>query len=1815
MTGTQSPLTAPERYLALSAELDRAETVEGAVDRTVEFVEAAFDHAVASVCTDDPSTETVTALGSAVPSSAADDRVPDQIPDSIVRQVGDREGDRTVENMPEATVGDDPSDPVQIEALAPVGRDRVLRVGTERERFDDEEIPIIEAIAAKLETTLSRIGNRQSSTTDCDIARALFDQSDRATFVSDTDGALVAVNRAAVELTGSDRKTLLRSGLADITGDTAAAIREHLDDAITGASEPSTASLERVQQPDLTVTLTSQPFDVDGASYVRTVAHDTSPGAESDLGGHGEPIEADISALRRLSELAVDFEKFDEAIERLLSLGCEYFDLDTGILSHVDGDDYEIDTVVDATGTHEAGAVYDLGGTMCDATLAGDVTEPLAFADIEESDHENHPASESAVAYIGAPVIVDGRAYWTVNFSMRRARAEAFRPEETEFVQLVAKWIGTEIRRRRRFEELERYETILEAVDDPVYALDTEGRFTYVNEAAKREFGYGTEIIGKRPSIGMNESDVKQIRGQIKELRTTDRRSTTAEFEFETADSHRKIVENRLGLVGDDEFRGTAGVLRDITARKNRQQQLESFQQAIDEAVDGVAILDGDEYVYVDQTHVDMYGFDDKDQLLGNTWRKLYDDDEVERLEAEALSTLESGGSWVGTATGSRLDGTTFPTELSLTVIDDGRIVCTVRDVTDRRERERELRSFQRAVESARDGVAVLDGDEYEYVDRSHVDMYGFDDKDQLLGNTWQELYDDDEVERLEAEAFPALESDGYWRGMVTGSRPDGSTFPAELSLTIVDDGRLVCTVRDETERRKRERELELKERAMDEANVGIQITDPTQEDNPLIYVNDGFERMTGYTRADALGRNPRFLQGEEGDSEEVAQLREAIRTEEPISLELQNERNDGELFWSRLSVTPVTDESGAVKNYIGIQQDVTDRKKRERRTEARNEFLKRIYEVTTDPDLTFERKITDLLEAGREHLDLPYGFLTQIERDDEQGTGSRTIVEALGSHELLQPGESAPLEQSYCRETMEQGGIMALTRATEAGLSEDSAFETFGLETYIASEVVAGDDPYGTLCFASDTARDRPFDEFERSVIQLAGRWAGYEIDRQNTREALQEERERLGLTLSGTNTGLAEWDVETDEVTWNETLTEILGRDIKSVEEFRAAIHPDDRAQVQQQLDAMVETGETWTGEFRMFDDSDDTLWMGTRATAVYDDEGEPVRVLATGTDVTDRKRRQQKLFEERERFRLLTESVDEYAFIGVDEDGVIQTWNDSAEGTFGYDAESATGLSIAELHPEANRERGLPDRLLQQAKVAGESAHEAWRVREDGSKFYADVRYAPLTTTDGEFDGYATIVRDMTNRRRERRRTERFVEESDDVVTIVDPDGTVTYASGSASRVLGYEPDDLVGENLFDHVHPDGRERAMNAFFSCVKESEKVETECRFDSPDEGWINIESRCRNMLDDDAVNGVLVYLRDVTETRERNRRFEGIFNSTFGLTGLLKPDGTVVEVNDAALEFGGVQRDEVVGESFSDAPWWTQSEVVRSDVREAVDQVADGDFVRYEAEVRGADGLATIDFSVKPVTDEDDNVSLLVFEGRDITALQRHKRHLEVMQRVMRHNMRNDITKLRGWTEMMREEPDAEKRAEQFDTVDQIFDKWVAMTEKTKQIRTVLDSQRGQDVHLEPETLVEEAVAPVREEYTDCSVVTHVPDADVQVPATLLDAVRELVENAAKVTQDPAIEVEVGRSADGWTEVSVRDDGPGMPDMEADVLENGKETPLNHGQGLGLWMVRMIVTQAGGDAVVTSTNGGTDICLRLPGEQTIKNRLSGKAA
>jgi len=120
---------------------------------------------------------------------------------------------------------------------------------------------------------------------------------------------------------------------------------------------------------------------------------------------------------------------------------------------------------------------------------------------------------------------------------------------------------------------------------------------------------------------------------------------------------------------------------------------------------------------------------------------------------------------------------------------------------------------------------------------------------------------------------------------------------------------------------------LTLKDRALDVAAEGITIADARQSDRPLIYANQGFERMTGYPVAEVIGRNCRFLQGPDTDASAVAEIRAALAECRPCVVEILNYRRDGTTFWNRLSITPVRDGAGEVTHFIGVQSDVTDRR------------------------------------------------------------------------------------------------------------------------------------------------------------------------------------------------------------------------------------------------------------------------------------------------------------------------------------------------------------------------------------------------------------------------------------------------------------------------------------------------------------------------------------------------------------------------------------------------------------------------------------------------------------------------------------------------------------------------------------------------------------------------------------------------------------------------------------------------------------------------------------------------------------------------
>ena len=112
---------------------------------------------------------------------------------------------------------------------------------------------------------------------------------------------------------------------------------------------------------------------------------------------------------------------------------------------------------------------------------------------------------------------------------------------------------------------------------------------------------------------------------------------------------------------------------------------------------------------------------------------------------------------------------------------------------------------------------------------------------------------------------------------------------------------------------------------------MGIAITDPNQADNPIIYANDEFSAVSGYSPDEILGENHRILQGPDTRDEPVAAMRQAIDNEKPVTVELRNYRKNGEMFWNRVSIAPVHDEDDNVTDYIGFQENITERKECER--------------------------------------------------------------------------------------------------------------------------------------------------------------------------------------------------------------------------------------------------------------------------------------------------------------------------------------------------------------------------------------------------------------------------------------------------------------------------------------------------------------------------------------------------------------------------------------------------------------------------------------------------------------------------------------------------------------------------------------------------------------------------------------------------------------------------------------------------------------------------------------------------------------------
>jgi PAS domain S-box-containing protein len=207
--------------------------------------------------------------------------------------------------------------------------------------------------------------------------------------------------------------------------------------------------------------------------------------------------------------------------------------------------------------------------------------------------------------------------------------------------------------------------------------------------------------------------------------------------------------------------------------------------------------------------------------------------------------------------------------------------------------------------------------------------------------------------------------------------------------------------------------------------------------------------------------------------------------------------------------------------------------------------------------------------------------------------------------------------------------------------------------------------------------------------------------------------------------------------------------------------------------------------------------------------------------------------------ETFRLLVTSIRDYAIFLLDADGRIASWNAGAAALYGYRAEEVTGEHFARFYPEETQRRSWPQHELQRAAAEGRFEDEGWRVRKDGTYFWANTVITALREASGEFRGFAKVTRDLTERRQHelelQHSEERFrslVEEvSDYAIFTLDLDGKVISWNAGARQIKGYEPDEIIGSHFSRFYTREAIQRGWPQH-----ELEVVNKHGRFE--DEGW-----------------------------------------------------------------------------------------------------------------------------------------------------------------------------------------------------------------------------------------------------------------------------------------------------------------------------------------------------------------------------------------
>jgi PAS domain S-box-containing protein len=612
--------------------------------------------------------------------------------------------------------------------------------------------------------------------------------------------------------------------------------------------------------------------------------------------------------------------------------------------------------------------------------------------------------------------------------------------------------------------------------------------------------------------------------------------------------------------------------------------------------------------------------------------------------------------------------------------------------------------------------------------------------------------------------------------------------------------------------------------------------------------------------------------------------------------------------------------------------------------------------------------------------------------------------------------------------------------------------------------------------------------------------------------------------------------------------------------------------------------------------------------------------------------------------EHFRLLVESVKDYAIFMLDPSGHVASWNAGARLIKGYSPDEIVGKHMSTFYSPEDRAAQRPQKLLEIATLEGRVEDEGWRLRKDGSRFWADVIITALRDEAGRLVGFGKVTRDLTARREVEERL-RDAEERlattlrsiGDGVLATNENARVTIINGVAQQLTGWSEREAIGaavEDVFHIVNEETRAKVANPIARVLKEGIVVglANHTLLIARDGTERPIADSGAPIRDEKAdIRGAVLIFRDVTQERraeEALRQSEArlrlmITSVRDYAIFMLDPNGRVVTWNSGAERIKGYQGEEIIGQDFS--MFFTPEDIAAAKPqRELKISAQEGRFEDEAWRVRKDGSRFWANVIISAVRDASGTLIGFTKVTRDLTARRRMEEErirLAQAEEAMRlrddflsiasHELKTPLTALQLQLQGLldRKQSLDEKVARKLEKAARAGDRLGDLVE------SLLDVSRIASGHLslkyEAFDMVEvahEVIARLREAAQharcDVSLGAGAPVRGLWDRLRVEQILTSLLSNAFKYAAATPVLVTIRRETD-MAVLQVRDAGPGLPETDLPRLfrrfERGS-SPSYGGFGLGLYVVRQVADAHGGTITAVNNDGpGASITVRLP--------------